>query len=126
MHNSEKKKYIESYCNDSDSDYIVKNKLKSIKKRDDTESETDSEYIIKNKVKHSKRKEDSESEFEPFEYFIKNKYYRKICNYYEIDLNYKKNNCDKNELNKSSLLLFKNMLKKYSHGRIIIFFQEEK
>ena len=142
---SANKKYIESFTNNDDNtsrEYIIKHKSKyyiqkeesdsesDIKKckhykkcKHDTESGSDSESTSEYKSKHCKNKE---SDTELFEYFIKNKYYKKICNYYEIDLNYKKNECNKDELNKNSIRLFKKMLNKYSNGRIIIFFQEEK
>ena len=109
---------------DSESDHNTKKKSKKCKQIKHHDSSSDSEYVIKNKSKHCKNNEDSDTEL--FEYFIKNKCYKKICNYYEIDLNLKKNNCNKDELNKNSIALFKNMLNKYSNGRIIIFFQEEK
>lgn len=107
-----------------DSNHYKSTQILNCKEESDSDSESDTEYIIENKSKYI---EDIPNfDLELFEYFFKNKCYKKICNYYEIDLNHKKNNCYKEDLKKNSIVLLKNMLDKYSNGRIVIFFQEEK
>ena len=135
IHCSDKKYYIESYDDTTDEDSeeikeedcnIHKNKnykiINSKKKNIITElindSDSDSEYIIK-----PYKKNDHNDDVNMLKYFIKNKNYKKISNYYEINLKY---NCDKPEILINSIILLKNILKKKSDGRIIIFYQKEK